>query len=299
MDINSVRPRRCMLLVPGSNLRMIEKAAASDADVIMIDLDDAVIYDDIHKHGAQRTLVEAMAKFDFGHRQVVVRINSTDMPWWQDDIRACIEAGVSTIVPPKCDTADDLMEITRFLDATSGANEMRMWPMIETTGAIIHCEDIAAKVPRLTGMCFGIGDYTVSVGAHFVDTPDRVLYPLSKMVCVARYHGLVALAPAVAFSDMNRDSIIDEWGTFLRRLGFDGALVVHPKHVATINRIFTPSRDDIEAALEMRDAIAAARLSNKAAVIIGGKLIEKVNIDLALRTLAIAERLGLVDAQPA
>lgn len=299
MESNTSRPRRCMLLVPGSSLKMIEKAAASDADVIMIDLDDAVVYDDASKTTAQRTLVQAMRSVDFGGRQVVVRINSTDMPWWKDDIRACVAAGVTTIVPPKCDTPEDLLEVVHFLDATEGAQDVRMWPMIETTGAIIHCEAIAAQVPRLTGMCFGIGDYTVSVGAHFVDIPDRVLYPLSKMVCVARYHGLVALAPAVAFSNMNRDSIIEEWGTFLRRLGFDGALVVHPKHVATINRIFSPSREEIEAALEMRDAIAEAHASNKAAVIIGGKLIEKVNIDLAVRTLAIAEKLGLVDAQPA
>ncbi|WP_084651866.1 HpcH/HpaI aldolase/citrate lyase family protein [Ottowia thiooxydans] len=298
METNSIQPRRCMLLVPGSSLRMIEKAAASDADVIMIDLDDAVVYDDVSKTGAQKTLIESMKTIDFGQRQVVVRINSTDMPWWQDDIRACVTAGIGTIVPPKCDTPEDLMKIVRFLESIDGAEEMRMWPMIETTGAIIHCERIAAEVPRLTGMCFGIGDYTVAVGAHFVDIPDRVLYPLSKLVCVARYHGLVALAPAVAFSNMNRDSIIEEWGAFLRRLGFDGALVVHPKHVATINKIFTPSREEIDAALEMRDAIAEARASNKAAVIIGGKLIEKVNIDLALRTLYIAERLGLLDGQP-
>jgi citrate lyase subunit beta/citryl-CoA lyase len=299
MDSTTTRPRRCMLLVPGSNLKMIAKAAASEADVIMIDLDDAEVYEDAAKTGAQRTLVEAMQTLDFGNRQVVVRINSTDMPWWKDDIRACVAAGITTIVPPKCDTPQDLLEIVQFLDAAEGAQNIRMWPMIETTGAIIHCEAIAAQVPRITGMCFGIGDYTVSVGAHFVDTPDRVLYPLSKMVCVARYHGLVAMAPAVAFTDMNRDSIIEEWGHFLRRLGFDGALVVHPKHVATINRIFSPSREEIDAALEMRDAIAEARATNKAAVIIGGKLIEKVNIDIALRTLAIAERLGLVDAQPA
>jgi citrate lyase subunit beta / citryl-CoA lyase len=297
MQPDSIRPRRCMLLVPGSNLRMIEKAADSEADVIMIDLDDAVVYDDASKVGAQRTLVEAMDTLDFGRRQVVVRINSTDMPWWQDDIRACVAAGVKTIMPPKCDTPEDLMAIVHLLDTLEGAEDLRLWPMIETTGAVLHCERIAAEVPRLTGMCFGIGDYTVSVGAHFVDMPDRVLYPLSKLVCVARYHGLAALAPAVAFSNMNRESIIEEWGSFLRRLGFDGALVVHPKHVATINRIFTPSRDEIDAALEMRDAIAAAHASNKAAVIIGGKLIEKVNIDLAARTLAIAERLGLVDAQ--
>jgi citrate lyase subunit beta/citryl-CoA lyase len=288
-----------MLLVPGSSLRMIEKAAASDADVLMIDLDDAVVYEDESKRAAQRTLVEALSTVDFRGKEVTVRTNAMDMPWWQDDIRACVEAGVRTIMPPKADTPADLLQVTRFLDTLPGADAIGMWPMIETTGAIVNCERIAAEVPRLTGMCFGIGDYTVSVGAHFVDTPDRVAYPLGKLVCVARYHGLVPMAPAVAFSNMGRDSIIDEWGQFLRRLGYDGALVVHPKHVPIINRIFSPSREEIDAALEMRDAIAQARASNKAAVIIGGKLIEKVNIDLAARTLAIAGKLGLVDPQEA
>jgi citrate lyase beta subunit len=288
-----------MLLVPGSSLRMIEKAAASDADVLMIDLDDAVVYEDASKRGAQRTLVEALRTLDFRGKEVTVRTNAMDMPWWQDDIRACVEAGVRTIMPPKANTPADLLQVTRFLDSLPGADGIGMWPMVETTGAIVNCERIAAEVPRLTGMCFGIGDYTVSVGAHFADTPDRVAYPLGRMVCVARYHGLVPMAPAVAFSNMGRDSIIDEWGQYLRRLGYDGALVVHPKHVPIINRIFSPSREEIDAALEMRDAIAQARASNKAAVIIGGKLIEKVNIDLAARTLAIAGKLGLVDPQEA
>lgn len=288
-----------MLLVPASSLKMIEKAAASDADIVMLDLDDAVVYEDASKLGARRTLAEAMAQIDFAGKEVVVRTNATDTPWWKEDIEACAAAGIKVIVPPKARTSADLMEVVRLMDKTAAAQDMTMWPMIETTGAVVNCEDIAATVPRLTGMCFGIGDYTVSVGAHFVDTPDRVLYPLSKMVCVARYHGLVPLAPAVAFSNMNRDAIIEEWGSFLLRLGYDGALVVHPRHVPIINRIFSPSREDIDSALEMRDAIVEARAANKAAVIIGGKLIEKVNIDLALRTLAIAEKLGLVDPQEA
>lgn len=296
MTLNT-QPRRCMLLVPGSSLKMIQKAAASEADIIMIDLDDAVVYEDASKIGAQRTLVQAMKEVSFAGKEVAVRVNSTDTPWWKSDIEACAEAGIAIIIPPKAQTAKDLLEVVSFLDATAGADDIKMWPMIETTGAIINCEDIAANVPRITGLCFGIGDYTVSVGAHFVDTPDRVLYPLSKMVCIARYHGLVPLAPAVAFSNMNRDSIIEEWGHFLRRLGYDGALVVHPRHVPIINQIFSPSREEIDGALEMRDAIAEARASNKAAVIIGGKLIEKVNIDIAVRTLAIAEKLGLIDPQ--
>ena len=286
-----------MLLVPGSSLKMIEKAAASEADVIMIDLDDAVVYEDDSKLGAQRTLIEAMGKVDFQGKEVVVRTNAIDTPWWQSDIAACAEAGIRVIMPPKADTPADLLTVVKRIDAIPSAAAMTMWPMIETTGAIVNCESIAAEVPRLTGMCFGIGDYTVSVGGHFIDTPDRVAYPLGKMVCVARYHGLVPLAPAVAFSNMGRDSIIEEWGSYLRKLGYDGALVVHPKHVPIINRIFSPSREDIDAALEMRDAIAQARAANKAAVIIGGKLIEKVNIDIAARTLAIAEKLGLVDPQ--
>lgn len=288
-----------MLLVPASNPKMIEKAAASDADMIMLDLDDAVVYEDESKHGAQKTLRDAVRACDFGGKEIAVRINAFDTPWWQDDIRACLDAGVTIIMPPKADRAADLLTTVRFLDGLSAADSMRLWPMIETTGAILNCNDIASTVPRLTGLCFGIGDYTVSVGAHFIDVPERVAYPLGHLVCVARHHGLSPLAPAVAFSNMNRDTIIEDWGTYLFRLGYDGALVIHPKHIAVINRIFSPSREDIDAALEMRDAIAEARAANRAAVIIGGRLIEKVNIDIAERTLAIATKLGLISAREA
>lgn len=288
-----------MLLVPASNARMIQKSVSSEADVIMLDLDDAVVYEDASKVGAQTTLRDSMAQLDFGSKEVVARINAIDTPWWKDDIRACVDAGVKVIMPPKADTASDLMKVVHFLDSLAGADDIRMWPMIETTGAIVNCEQIASSVPRLSGLCFGIGDYTVSVGAHFVDMPDRVAYPLGKMVCVARYHGLVPLAPAVAFSDMGSDSIVADWGTYLRRVGYEGALVVHPRHVAIINRIFSPSREEIDAALEMRDAIAEARAANRAAVVVGGRLIEKVNIDIAERVLAIAEKLGLIERQVA
>ncbi|MGE4238922.1 HpcH/HpaI aldolase/citrate lyase family protein [Ramlibacter sp.] len=292
-------PRRCMLLVPGSNRKMIDKAATSDADLLMIDFDDAVVYLDESKKGAQRNLVQAMSEVDFKGKEVVVRINAVDMPWWQDDIRACVEAGIRTIMPVKADTPKQLQQVTNFLDTLPGADDIKLWPMMETVGAIVNCERIAQEVPRMMGMCFGIGDYTVSVGGVFLDEPDRVAYPLGKVVCVARYHGLVPFAPAVAFTDMGDHAIIERWGRYLKRVGYDGALVIHPKHVAVVNGIFSPSRAEIDAALEMREAIAQAAGSNMAALIIGGKLIEKVNIDIAKRTLAVAAKLGLIEGQGA
>lgn len=288
-----------MLLVPASNEKMINKASVSPADMLMLDLDDAVVYEESAKSGAQRTLRHALQQTDFGDREVAVRINAIDTPWWQDDIRAAVEGGARLLMPPKADTAADLLQVVRFLDTIPGADHVRLWPMIESTGAILNCESIATEVPRVTGLCFGIGDYTVSVGAHFIDMPDRVAYPLGKLVCVARHYGLVPFAPAVAFSNMDSDALVEGWGDYLRRLGFDGALVVHPRHVPIINGLFSPSRAEVDAALEMRDAIAEARANNKAAVVIGGKLIEKVNIDIAIRTLAIAQKLGLVDIKEA
>lgn len=286
-----------MLLVPGSNAKMLEKSATSGADVLMFDLDDAVVYDDAAKRAAQDTVRRATSDHDFSSKEIVVRINSIDTPWWQDDIRAAADAGIGLVMPSKADGPEHLLEVVRYIDSLPAAGNIRLWPMVETTGAILSCEAIARSVPRLMGFCFGIGDYTVSVGGHFVDIPDRVAYPLGHLVCVARHYGLVPFAPAVAFSDMGSGAIVHEWGSYLRRVGYEGALVIHPRHVPVINEIFTPSRAEIDAALEMSKAIADARAQNKAAVIIGGKLVEKVNIDLAQRTLAIAAKLGLISAE--
>jgi citrate lyase subunit beta/citryl-CoA lyase len=292
-----IQPRRCMLLVPGSNARMLEKSATSAADVLMFDMDDAVVYEDAPKKTAQKLLAGSTSTHDFSSKEIVVRINAIDTPWWQDDIRAAVEAGIKLIMPPKADGPQQLLEVVRFLDSLPEADGVKLWPMIETTGAVLNSEAIASQVPRLMGFCFGIGDYTVSVGAHFVDIPDRVSYPLGHLVCVARHHGLVPFAPAVAFSDMGSDTIVREWGQYLARVGYEGALVIHPRHVPIINEVFTPSRATIDAALEMNKAIAEARAQGRAAVIIGGKLIEKVNIDIAQRTLAIARKLGLVSEE--
>jgi len=292
-----IHPRRCMLLVPGSNARMLEKSATSEADVLMFDLDDAVVYEEASKRAAQQMLARSTSAHDFSSKEIVVRINAIDTPWWRDDIRAAVAAGIRLVMPPKADGPEQLLEVVRFIDSLPAGQDVKLWPMIETTGAILNCDAIARQVPRLMGFCFGIGDYTVSVGAHFVDIPDRVSYPLGHLVCVARHHGLVPFAPAVAFSDMGSDTIVREWGTYLSRVGYEGALVIHPRHVPIINEIFTPSRAAIDAALEMYKAIADARAQGRAAVIIGGKLIEKVNIDIAKRTLAIARKLGLVSSE--
>ncbi|MBE0703599.1 MAG: hypothetical protein IH582_10590, partial [Afipia sp.] len=189
---------------------MIDKARQSDADMLLLDLDDAVVYEDAAKVGAQQAMHRAVSTLDFTGKEVVVRINSIDTPWWQEDLRFCVEAGVRTVMPTKANNPEDLMAVVRHLDGLPGGDTVRLWPMIETTGAIVNCELIASQVPRLAGMCFGIGDYTVSVGAQFIDTPDRVSYPLGKMVCVARYHGLTPLAPAVAFTNFKSDAVIAE-----------------------------------------------------------------------------------------
>lgn len=294
MNTSSLVPRRCMLLTPGANRKMIEKAAASDADMVLIDLDDAVLYQDDIKKAAQRQLIEAMAEIDFEGKEVTVRTNAIDTPWWQDDIRACALAGVQRIMPAKSQTPEDLLKIVRLLDETPGADGIQMWPMIETPGAIIHCERIAQEVPRLVGLCFGIGDYTLSIGGEFTDDTDRLAYPLGRMVCVARHHGLVPLAPVGSFTNMRNLQTVDHWARYLKRMGYQGALVIHPSHVAVVNAVFSPSPADIEHALWMHAEIQKAATTNAAALIIEGKLIEKVNLDAARRTLAIAEKLGLV-----
>jgi citrate lyase subunit beta/citryl-CoA lyase len=127
---------------------------------------------------------------------------------------------------------------------------------------------------------------------QFADDNSHLIYPLSKVLAVARWLGLMATAAAVVFSDIRRVDLVRQNAVLLRRLGYDGATVIHPSHLAEVNGVFTPTADEIEWALRQEEILTKAGAD--AVVVVDGQLVEMVHLKLARRTLAIARKLGLV-----
>jgi citrate lyase subunit beta/citryl-CoA lyase len=260
----------------------------------MLDLDDGVPYTDAAKSEARDLVVHALNTMDFTGKEVIVRVNSTETPWWQDDIKAVAKLPARAIVPPKVNSKEEMRMIDRAL-LEAGAGDLRLWPMIETTAAVVNCEEIATSSGRVETLLFGVGDYTVTAFGEFWDNDlNHLAYPLGRVLTIARAYGLSAMAPAVVFDDLKRVDLIRAQALMLRRMGYDGCEVMYPGHIDTVNEVFTPSEAAIKWAIEIGRAILEAHERGQSAVVVDGKLMEIVNLKLAERTLSIARSLGII-----
>jgi len=291
----AARPRRSMLIVPAGRERPVEKAFETEADILMLDLDDGVVFTDEHKREARERVARAVEANRGARQEVVVRTNALDTPWWEEDVQMSAAAGAAAIVPAKVETPADVVALDRCLLGCA-PNAVRIWPMIESTGAVMRVDEIATASVRVEALCFGVGDYTVSAQAEFHDGIEHLTYPLGRVLCAARANDLTAIAPAVVFSDVARLDLLETQALFLRKLGYDGAMVVTPRHLETVNQVFTPPEDEVRWAVELERAMEQAHAEGQSAVVVDGKLVEIVNLKLAQRTLAIARALDLVPA---
>jgi len=259
-------------------------------------MEDAFVYTDQAKARARQTVVEAMQSLDFGHKEVIVRVNELGSPWFDDDLRACLQARPHAIVPAKTRTEDDLRAVDQRLDELGMPDDQRLWVGIETASAVLRCWQIASASPRVELLRFGLGDYTVTMHGQFSDDNQHLLVPLTLVLATARALGLEATAAAVVFSDFRNLDLVRQQAALIRRLAYDGATVIHPAHVEPVNDVFTPSSDEVAGALRQE---AALEQSGDAPLVLDGQLVEMVSVKLARRTLAIARKLGLsTDAAP-
>ena len=239
--INTSRPRRSVLYMPGANTRALEKAKNLPADSLILDLEDAVAPD--AKAQARENIRTALAA-GFGHREAVVRINSLNTPWGLDDLKAFANSKADAILLPKVESASQIQEVASLLKQFNPANSMKIWAMIETPLAIFKLLEIASSHPMLETLVLGTSDLVKDL--HARHTPSRVetQTALSLSVLAARAHQLCVL-------DGVHLSLEDEKGLKQscvqgRDMGFDGKTLIHPSQIALANEIFGPSLEEIE-----------------------------------------------------
>ena len=285
--INTSRPRRSVLYMPGANTRALEKAKNLPADSLILDLEDAVAPD--AKAQARENIRTALAA-GFGHREAVVRINSLNTPWGLDDLKAFANSKADAILLPKVESASQIQEVASLLKQFNPANSMKIWAMIETPLAIFKLLEIASSHPMLETLVLGTSDLVKDL--HARHTPSRVetQTALSLSVLAARAHQLCVL-------DGVHLSLEDEKGLKQscvqgRDMGFDGKTLIHPSQIALANEIFGPSLEEIEEAKQIITAYEAAISSGAGIVLLNGKLVEQLHIQDAKRILALADAIG-------
>lgn len=287
----NIRPRRSALYMPGSNARALEKAKTLDADVIIFDLEDAVAPE--AKPAAREQVCAAVASGAYGRRELVVRINGLDTSWGADDIRAAAQAQPSALLIPKVESPDQLTAVAEIAGQSAGLPQL--WAMIETPMAIVNLADIAraAGDPATPLACFVIGtnDLVKDTRASLDADRTAALYWLSTIVTTARAFGIDVLDGVYNnFKDL--DGFLAECRHGLM-LGMDGKTLIHPGQIDGANTTFSPSAEDVAWARKIIAAFREPENRGKGVITIDGRMVELLHAEMAERTVAIADAVGL------
>ena len=261
----TIRPRRSVLYMPGSNARALEKARTLPADSLILDLEDAVAPD--QKAAAREQVLEAVNAGGYGEREVVVRVNGFDTPWGRDDIVAFANAPIAALCLPKVESASEVNAVVQLLKQENST--LKLWLMAETPRGILNIDEICGADKRNEVIVMGTSDLAKEL--RVPHTPDRLGMQTSLQLCVlaARAHGLDILDGVYL-------DIKDEAGYAAAcdqgvALGFDGKTLIHPSQIEPANKAFAPSADIIERAGRIVDAWQAAKAEGKAVAVVDGK----------------------------
>jgi citrate lyase subunit beta/citryl-CoA lyase len=288
----TIRPRRSVLYMPGSNARAIEKAKTLPVDGVILDLEDAVAPD--AKIDARKQVAAAVKAGGFGGREVFIRVNSIDTEWHADDLHDAARAAPDGIVVPKVSSSEQLEMIGRRLLDMGTDHKTRVWAMIETPIAILNVKDIAAAAPdsetRLAGFILGTNDLAKETGAKFVPGRAPMVPWLTTCILAARAYGIVIL-DGVYNDHSNAEGFLRECEQG-RDLGFDGKTLIHPNQVAPCNDVFSPTADEVAQARKIIAAFDQPENKGKGVVSLDGRMVERMHADIARKTVAIADAIA-------
>lgn len=275
----SIRPRRSALYVPASNARALEKSKQLEADVLIFDLEDSVAPQD---KDAGREALRHRFTFGPGAEEWVLRVNSLSSPWGARDLELAARAPVSAVLLPKVDGPEDVARAEAVLQAAGRVPSI--WCMIETPRGVLAAEHIAAASKKIGALVMGTSDLAKDLRAAEMPNREPLLYALSRTVLAARAYNLDVLDGVQL--DLDDLDAFDRSCKQGRALGFDGKTLIHPKTIATANRIFSPSAEQLEEARRIIDAFTAAK---SGVAVLDGRLIERLHVDAAERLLELSE----------
>ncbi len=282
------RPRRSALYLPASNAKAIAKARTLPADVVILDLEDAVAPE--LKDEARAAAVAALREGGFGNREVAIRANGIDTPWGAADLAAIAGSNADAVLVPKVSSVDD---IARYQEALTNAPQpMQLWAMIETCACIPRLNDIAAMAActRLTLFVMGVNDLAKEMRAQLTAERTPFLPFLAMTVAAARANGIAVLDGVCnEFRDLEGFRAEAAQGLLF---GFDGKTLIHPAQIEPCNEVFSPSAEELAWGEAVIQAFALPENAGKGAIQVAGKMVELLHLEQARRVVATAERIA-------
>ena len=288
----TIRPRRSVLYMPGSNARAIEKARSLPADAVILDLEDSVAPDG--KAAARTQVMEAIIAGGFGAREVIMRINGLDTEWWIDDLNAAAKAKPDAVLIPKVSSPQNLEDVADRLVDISADHKIRIWAMMETPLAMLNAREIAAAAKdvetRLAAFVMGTNDLAKETRARITPGRAPMLPWLMSCVAAARAFGVDILDGV--YNDLGNAEGFAQECAQARDMGFDGKTLIHPNQIGPCNDAFSPSTDEVAQAKKIIAAFDLPENQHKGVVQLEGRMVERLHADMARRTVAIAEAIA-------
>jgi citrate lyase subunit beta/citryl-CoA lyase len=287
---NVVGVSRSVLFAPGNHVRRVEKALQSDADIVVLDLEDAVPVTE--KSSARSIVAEALKRPR--HGRAYVRINALSSGAWEPDVTAVVSPALDGVVLPKAEYAADLLHLDTHLAGIESrvglsVGKFDLMPIIDSARGAWNCEALAAATPCVRRLIFGAADYTLDLDLEWIPEEHEMAFARARLAHASR---IANIEPPIdtailQIRDAQRFLMSARNG---RRMGFQGKLCLHPDQVAPCNALFSPSQAEIERARAVAAAFEAAQMRGTAAIELNGVLIDLPVVLKAKRLLALAAR---------
>jgi citrate lyase subunit beta/citryl-CoA lyase len=280
---------RTLLYVPGNKPNMIRKAPNFGADILVLDLEDAVPA--AEKAAAREIVASILNAGDLKHHKVMVRINSLESQEYHLDLAAVVVPGLIGLRIPKVESPEQIRTLDNDVTALERQRGLKegsivVMPILESPVGVLRAYDIATASPRIIALTLGAEDLTASMGTQRTRDGMELQHARGHVV-------LCAAAAKVGAIDTVFPNIIDEEGLVketlhIKQMGFTGKSAIHPKQIAPIHAAFAPTEEDVANARKIVNAFKAAEADGSGAITVDGRMVDLPVVIRARRILALA-----------
>jgi citrate lyase subunit beta / citryl-CoA lyase len=283
---------RSALFVPGNRLDRVDKALATDADMVLIDLEDAV--PPAQKAEARAGVADKLAQLE--KSRVLVRVNAIDSQLAAADLEALVAATPAGLMVPKVQSAADVERIDRMILAAEeaaglAAGSLPVIALIESAQGVVNVDAITQagrETGRVHTAAFGAADYTLDLGTSISAGGEELIYPRSRVCLACRAAGLEPPIDTPFLADLKDLAALETDARRAKQFGFQGKLCIHPIQIEVVNRVFSPSQAEIEFAAQVVSAFEAAEAQGQGAIQVAGKMVDLPVVEEARRTMRLA-----------
>ncbi|MFH1351616.1 MAG: CoA ester lyase [Pseudomonadota bacterium] len=289
-----VKLRRSLLYIPGHNSKFLEKANKTEADAVILDLQESV--PDSDKEKARGLVKNVLVNEDFGRIEKIVRVNLLDSKYVEEDIKVMVQAQPDALIIPKTHSEAEVEKVEELLSKYEKEfkkdKKIRLIPLIESAKGVLFIKEILSSSDRIAAICFGREDLYADTGATITEDEHEILYIKSRLLLAAAAFGVDAIdSPYLYIKDVD---VVEKLARAAFILGFSGAQAIHPSQVSPINRAFLPSQEQLEEALEITAGFKKSLEMNQPIYVYKGRMMDVPIVEIYEKMVEKARAGGMI-----